>query len=170
MLMDSWKNLKLNPLTKLKVELFSPFTNHIVGDTRMYIDFSKAMKSCTCNERDKWRTMFRLATSDTFISSLPYSSLLCFPSGLVLNSAVLSSTARPAVTEELVPPVKVVLSVLNVSFFFYQWTRDQRVQETLVAGCHSECAQLSNFRSRKQFCYREVECVFFHYRSFIGLD
>jgi len=83
----------------------------------MYIDFSKAMKSCTCNERAKWRTMFRLATCDTFISSLPYSSLLCFPSGFVLNSAVLSSTARPAVTEELVPPVKVVLSVLNVSFF-----------------------------------------------------
>lgn len=41
--------------------------------------------------------------------------LVCFSSGLVLNSAVLSSTVRPAVTEELDPPVQIVLSVSNVS-------------------------------------------------------
>ncbi|KAL9958736.1 hypothetical protein ACROYT_G035791 [Oculina patagonica] len=41
-------------------------------------------------------------------------------SGLVLNSAVLSSTARPAVTEALVPPVKVVMSVLNSSLIKFE--------------------------------------------------
>lgn len=40
-------------------------------------------------------------------------------SGLVLNSAVFSSTVRPAVTDEIVPPVKIVLSVLNASLINY---------------------------------------------------
>lgn len=72
-------------------------------------------------------TVFRSLNQscDTLTSSLLYSYLFCFPSGLVLNSAVLSSTARPVVTEELVPPVKVILSVLNVSFVNSRGTRDQ---------------------------------------------
>ena len=71
-------------------------------------------------------TVFRSINQscDTITSSLLHSYLFFFPSGLVLNSAVLSSTARPAVAEELVPPVKVILSVLNVSFVNSRGTRD----------------------------------------------
>ena len=44
----------------------------------------------------------------------------CSLSGLVLNSEILSSTAQPDLSDKLDPPVKIVLSVLNVSTVIYK--------------------------------------------------
>ncbi|PFX18444.1 Brain-specific angiogenesis inhibitor 3 [Stylophora pistillata] len=56
-------------------------------------------------------------------------------SGLVLNSAVFSSTVKPAVTNELIPPVKIVLSVSNASLInYYQECVAWTAKEGQVGG------------------------------------
>lgn len=66
------------------------------------------------------------ALEKVFIS--PYFTLLsCFLSGLVLNSEILSSTAQPDLADNLDPPVKIVLSVLNVSTVIYKLKQSFRI-------------------------------------------
>ena len=45
----------------------------------------------------------------------------------MLNSEILSSTAQPEVADKLDPPVKIVLSVLNVSTVIYKLKQSFRI-------------------------------------------